>query len=364
MQSKSKLPGIRVDSIFRLPLFLQPPEWISMSLVVIFSVQFLLMIFISFFLPILFRYIFINNENNYERVIEFTYDSCKAGNDYHGSICSFLQSNVNLIEDGFSFKENLPYNIGVNLVLADSEKNRKISSFITSISLITSASKDSILLIKKVVNLKWSWFKSTLIWWRNFFFYPLYLFGILDDNIISVDMLFTNKFTINDTNLIVDNLLIQIESRQVEVNNAKVYIIPYRTFLQSLLFEFPIITYCVLLFIFFSLLLILFSLFWIKKVNDIRNCYYKSKEDSQKLFDSLDSANSNSEEIVQLKFKNKHLKSTHITNEIKTPSPPSCKMHTFSDLDSIPGWKSQDDIQPRQTEENDLRKRNVSKFKM
>uniref|UniRef100_A0A0K0ETH4 Seipin n=1 Tax=Strongyloides stercoralis TaxID=6248 RepID=A0A0K0ETH4_STRER len=363
MQSQLKAPEKRENSLFRLPLFFQLPEWVSMSLVVVFVLQFTIIIIISLILPLIFRYIFINNENNYEKTLEFTYDSCKAGNDYHGTICSFLSSNISLNEDGFDLKENLPYSISLNLVLADSPKNRKISSFITSIFLLTNTKSDSIVRLKKVVNLRWSWFKSTLIWWRNFFFYPLYLFGIFDDNIISVDMLFTNKFIPNNTKLMVKNLLVQIESRQVEVNTARIFIIPYRTLLQNLLFEFPIATYCVLLFIFFALLLVLFFFIWIKKINNHRNNFYESKSDIQINANLLCEANDDST-INKLKLTNKSLKSISISKDIKIPNPPNCIMHKYFNLDLIPGWNTNDNNQLKKDEENVLRKREICKDKL
>uniref|UniRef100_A0A0K0FKD6 Seipin n=1 Tax=Strongyloides venezuelensis TaxID=75913 RepID=A0A0K0FKD6_STRVS len=356
MKSHFKIPEERKDFFSRLPLFLQPPEWVSMSLIVVFIVQLFFLLIISLILPLFFRHIFLNSENNYERSVEFTYDSCNTDDDYYGTVCSFLSSNINLREDGFYFKKNVAYSISLNLVLRDSTKNKKISSFITSMSLIKSTKEDNVVRFKRLVNLKWSWIQSTLIWWRNFFFYPLYLIGVLQDNIISVSMVFTNKFIINDSKFTINNIVVQVESRQVEIENANVFIIPYRTLLQSLLFEFPVISYFVLLFIFFTLLSIIFSLVWIKKINNTRNNFYELKLDLKNSKEPTCDEEDNWK-MFKLKLRNETNKLTSIIKDFKTPSPPNCEMHKYFNLDSIPGWNSENNFQSKNIDENVLRKR-------
>uniref|UniRef100_A0A0N4ZS10 Transmembrane protein n=1 Tax=Parastrongyloides trichosuri TaxID=131310 RepID=A0A0N4ZS10_PARTI len=138
--------------------------------------------------------------------------------------------------------------------------------------------------------------------------------------------MFTDKLQISN----ITSISIQLENRQIEIEDATLYVIPYRNLIEIFLSEFPIISYAVLFVLSFMSLILFFLFIWVRRINQV-----------MKEFDMMDKEKDSHYESTSTKTTPLQLndKKENVDNsDDNIPDPPNCELHECTSFETIPGW--------------------------
>ncbi|KAH7730823.1 Seipin [Aphelenchoides avenae] len=235
---------------------------LSLKRVVLFCLQFCLVIVCSLTTPFIVRWFFAVPFVELSVPLDFVFRTCDQ---QLSGVCSYPEATVALDQVPTKLDHSYYYGFTVGLTLFDTSQNRALG-----LSLVQLQAKDEALAVVSTYQ-KTLLVKHTppstgfLVKIRNIVFFPLYLVGYFSEPVAEpLVLVLTNKHREN-SKAPTKFLAVQIQNRFIQIESGTLFIHAHVGWSGYVFTEYPLITYVSLFSISASIYFIIFALYWASK---------------------------------------------------------------------------------------------------
>ncbi|KAI6198385.1 Adipose-regulatory protein and Protein of unknown function DUF766 domain containing protein [Aphelenchoides fujianensis] len=190
--------------------------------------------------------------------LEFVFHTCT--DKLHG-ICSFPEATVVFEERDFELEGGYHYTFTLNVEFLDVEAAREAGVFVSQLD-VQDMKGHTIMLLKKTVRVPAAGLYGWYIWARNWFFWPLYIVGLIGDGGLScVQVEFPSEYR-ETFSRPARFLVVQIQNRFIQIAQSSLRIRANVGLLTSIMNNYPVTTYLCMSAACLIVFLSVFALYW------------------------------------------------------------------------------------------------------
>ncbi|KAK0413260.1 hypothetical protein QR680_006694 [Steinernema hermaphroditum] len=220
------------DSVANLPFWAM----------VVLSFQIIGIFFAAMLAPFALRSAVLPSLADYEHPLYFTFTTCF--DQLHG-VCSYPEARFHLGESDLNFATDTPYSLSVDFDFTPADPEFPLGVFLVTLQVYDENQTGLASYQRSTVfkDPRKSWSLYRLI--RNAFFFPLYMIGYFETAVagrIHID--FTKSFMDRATRP-ASFLVVQVQSRYIQIENAKLSVAAHFGLLRYLLYQWPIVSYII-----------------------------------------------------------------------------------------------------------------------
>uniref|UniRef100_A0A1I8AE51 Seipin n=1 Tax=Steinernema glaseri TaxID=37863 RepID=A0A1I8AE51_9BILA len=209
---------------------------------VVLTSQIIGILFAATLAPFALRSAVLPSLADYEHPLYFTFTTCF--DQLHG-VCSYPEAHFHLAESDLHFATDTPYSLSVDFDFTPADPDFPLGVYLVTLQVYdenqTGLASYQRSTVFKDPRKTWSLYRLV----RNAFFFPLYMVGYFETPMAGkVHIDFTKSFMDRATRPAA-SLVVQVQSRYIQIENAKLSVAAHFGLLRYLLYQWPIFSYLV-----------------------------------------------------------------------------------------------------------------------